>query len=134
MQSLMNKKTKEGLGCNFLCAWEYEKPNLLETSVETEKELLFFQRLVKLEKSGASFKDSILSCIHLLQKGIGRVHLSEHSRSLNIDLNVANAQCTCFECPSQPLRLIGSTPQGANDYTPQLFFDDQGTIIDTSFL
>ena len=122
MQSLMNKKTTEGLGCNFTCAWVYEKHNPLGTSVDTEKAFFLFQRLVELEKSDAPFKDSILSYIDLLQNGIGRVYLSEHSRTLDIDLGVTNAQCTYFECLNQPLHLIGSTPQGANDYTPQLFF------------
>ena len=51
MQSQMNKKTIEGLGFNFNCAWEYEKHNALGTSVDTEKALFLFQRLVELEKS-----------------------------------------------------------------------------------
>ena len=122
MQSPMNKKTTEGLGCNFTCVWEYEKHNPLGTLVDTEKALFLFQRLVELEKSDAPFKDSILSYTDLLQKGIGRIYLSEHSRTVDIDLGVTNAQFTCLECLNQPLHLIGSTPQGANDYTPQLFF------------
>ena len=134
MQSLMNKKTTEGLGCNFTCVLECEKHNPLGTSVDTEKALFLFQRLVELEKSDAPFKDSKLSYIDLLQKGIGRIYLSEHSRNLDTDLGVTNAQCTCLECLNQPLHLIGSTPQGANDYTPQLFsVYDEDTIIDTSF-
>ena len=121
MQSLMNKKTTEGLGCNFFCAWEYEKHNPLGALVDTEKALFLFERLVELEKSDAPFEDSVLSYIDLLQKGIRRVYLSEHSRTLDIDLGVTNAQCTCFECLNQPVHLIRSISQGANDYTPQLF-------------
>ena len=99
-----------------------------------EKALFLFQRLVELEKSDAPFKDSILSYIDLLQNGIGRIYLSEHRCTLDIDLGVTNAQCTRFECLNQPLHLIGSTPQGVNDYTPQLFSAyDEDTIIDTSF-
>ena len=134
MLSLMNKKTTEGLGCNFTCVWEFEKHNPLGTSVDTEKELFLFQRLVELEKPNAPFKESILSYINLLQKRIGRIYLSERSLTLDIDLGVTNAQCTGFECLNQPLHLIVSTPQGANDYTPQLFsVFDKDTIIDTSF-
>ena len=121
MQSLM-KKTTEGLVCNFTCAWEYEKHNSLGTSVDTEKALFLFQRLVGLEKLDALLKDDILSYKDLLQKPIGQIYLSEHSLCLDIDLGVTNAQCTCFEFLNQPLPLIGSTPQGSNDYTPQLCF------------
>ena len=133
-QSFMNKKTTERIGCNFTCAWEYGKHNPLGTSVDTEKALFLFQCLVQLEKSDAPFKDSISSYIDLLQKGIGRIYPSEHSRTLDFDLGVTNAQCICLECLNQPLHLIGSTPQGVNDYTPQLFSAyDEDTIIDTSF-
>ena len=135
MQSLLKKKTTDGIGCNFKCRWEYEKQNPLGTSGDTEKALFLFQRLVELEKSDAPFKDTVISFIELLQKGIGRLYLSEHSRTLDIDLGVSNAQCTCFECFSQPLHLIGSTTQEANNYSPQLFSAyDEDTIIDTSFL
>ena len=134
MQSLLKKKTIDGIGCNFKCTWKYEKHNPLGTSGDTEKALFFFQRLAELEKSDAPFKDTVISFIELLQKGIGRLHLSEHSRTLDIDLGVSEAQCTCFEFVSQPLHLIGSTTQEANNYSPQLFSAyDEGTIIDTSF-
>ena len=98
MQSLMNEKTTEGLACSFTCAWEYEKHNALGTSVDTVKALFLFQCLVELEKSDAPFKDSILSSIDLLQNRIRRIYLSEDSWTLDIDLGVTNAQCTCFEC------------------------------------
>ena len=129
MQSLMNKKTTEGL----VRACENEKQNPLGTSVDKEKALFLFHRLFELEKSDAPFKDSILSYIDLLQKGIGRAYLSKRSLTLDIDLGVTKAQCTS-ECFNQPLHLIGSTPQGANHYTPQLSsVNDEDTIIDTSF-
>ena len=133
MQSLMNKKTTEGLSCNLLVRGNM-KNNPLGTSVDTEKAIFLFQRLVELEESDAPLKDSILSYIDLLQKGIGRIYLSELSRTLDIDLGATIVQCTCLECLNQPLHLIGSTPQGANDYSPQLFsVYDENTIIDTSF-
>ena len=135
MQSLLKKKTTDGIGCNFKCTWEYEKQNMSGTSGDTEKALFLFQRLVELEKSDAPFKDTVISLIELLQKRIGRLYLSEHSRTYDIDLSVSNAQCTCFECLSQPLHLIGLTTQEANNYSPQLFSAyDEDAIIDTSFL
>ena len=121
MQSLLKKKTTDGIGCNFKCTWEYEKQNPLGTSGDTEKALFLFQRLVELENSDAPFKDTVISFIGFLQKRIGRLYLSEHSRTLDIDLGVSNAQCTCFECLSRPLHLIGSTTQEANNYSPHFF-------------
>ena len=41
MQSLMNNKTTEGVGCNFICAWDYEERNPLGTSLGTEKASFF---------------------------------------------------------------------------------------------
>ena len=134
LQSLLKKKTTDGIGCNFKCTWEYEKQNPLGTSGDTEKALFLFQRLVEIEKSDAPFKDTVISFIELLQKRIGRLHLSERSRTLDIYLGVSNAQCTCFDCLSQPLH-IGSTTQEANNYSPQLFpAFDEDAIFDTSFL
>ena len=115
MKSLMNQKTTEGLGCKFKSVWEYEKNNSLGASVGSEKALFLFQRLLELESSDAPFKDSILSYIDLLQKGFGRFYVTEHSRTLDIDLGVTNAQCTCFECMTQPLQIIGSTAQEGNN-------------------
>ena len=40
MQPFMNKKTTGGVGCTFTCAWEYEKHNPLEISVDIEKAAL----------------------------------------------------------------------------------------------
>ena len=117
----MNKNTTEGLGCNFFCALEYEKHNPLGRSIDTEKALFLFRRLIALEKSDTVFKHIILSYIDLLQKGIGRVYLSDHSRTLNTDLSVTNAQSIRFECLNQPLHVFASIPQGAEDYAPQLF-------------
>ena len=135
MKSLMNQKTTEGLGCKFKSVWEYEKHNSLGASVGSEKALFLFQRLLELESSDAPFKDSILSYIDLLQKGFGRFYVTEHSRTLDIDLGVTNAQCTCFECMTQPLQIIGSTAQEGNNYASQLFsVYDEDTFIDTSFL
>ena len=134
IQSVMNKKTTEALDCNFICAWDFEKQNNFRTSVDAEKALFLFQRLVELEKSDAPFKDSILSCVNLLQKRRGRVYLSEHNRTLDIYLGVTNVQCTCSDCLNEPPNLISSPPQGANDYTPQLFsVYDEDTIIDKAF-
>ena len=103
--------------------------------IQRRKALFLFQRLLELEKSDASFKDTVISFIELLQKGIGRLYLSEHSHTLDIDLGVTNAQCTPFECFNQPLYPIGSTTEEANNYSPQSFCTyDEDTIIDTSFL
>ena len=135
MQSPLKKKTTDAIGRNFKCTWEYEKQNPLGTSGVTEKALFLFQRLVELEKSDALFKDTVISFLELLQKRKGRLYLSEHSGTLDIDLGVSNAQCTCFECLSHPLRFVGSTTQEANNYSPQLFSAyGEDTITDTSFL
>ena len=88
MQSLLKKTTTDGIGCNFKCTREYEKQNPLETSGDTENALFLFQRLVELEKSDAPFKDTVISFIEILQKRTGRLYLSEHSRTLDIDLGV----------------------------------------------
>ena len=69
MQSLLNKKTTDGSGCNFDGTWEYEKHNPLGTPSDTEKALFLFQRLVELEKSNAPFKDNVISFIELFAKG-----------------------------------------------------------------
>ena len=135
MQSLLKKKTTDGIGCNFKCTWEYEKQNPLGTSGDTEKALFLFQQLVELGKSDAPFNDTVISFIELLQKRIGWLYLSEHSHTLHIDLIVSNAQCMCFECLSQPLHLMGSTTQEANNYSPQISpAYDEDIIIDASFL
>ena len=39
MQSLLKKKTTDGIGCNFKCTWEYEQQNPLGTSGDTGKAL-----------------------------------------------------------------------------------------------
>ena len=86
-------------------------------------------------RSHAPFKDTVISFIELVQKGLGRLYFSEHSLTLDFDLGVTNAQCTCFECLNQPLHFIVSTTQEAKNYSPQLFSAyDEDTIIDTSFL
>ena len=66
MESLMNRKTTEGLGCNFKSVLEYEKHNSLGTSVGSEKALFLFQPLLELESSDSPFKDDILSYTDLL--------------------------------------------------------------------
>ena len=115
--------------------WEYEKHKSLGASVGSEKGLFLFQRLPELESSDAPFKESILSYIGFLQKGFGRFYVTEHSWTLDINLGVTNAQCTCFECMTQPLQIIGSTAQEGNNYASQIFsVYDENTIIDTSFL
>ena len=134
MKSLMNQKTTEALGCKFKSDWEYEKHNSLGASVGSKKALFLFQRLLELESSDAPFKDCILSYIDLLQKGFRQFFVTEHSRTLDIDLGVTNAQCTYFECMTQPLQIIGSTAQEGNNYPSQLFsVYDENTILDTSF-
>ena len=67
-------------------------------------------------------------------KRIRAIYVTEHSRTLDIDLGVTNAQCTCFECMTQPLQIIGSTAQEGNNYASHLFSVYEDTIIDTSFL
>ena len=116
MKPLMNQKTTEGLGCKFKSVWKYEEHNSLGASVGSEKALFLFQRLLELESSDAPFKDSILSYIDLLQKRIGQFYVTEDSRTLDIYLGVTNAQCTCFECMTQQLQIIGSTAQEGSNY------------------
>ena len=87
MRSLKSQKTTEGLGCTFNCVWEYQKHNSLGACNDNEKALYVFQRLLELEKSEAPFKDTIVSYIDLLQRGAGRRFLSEHSRTLDIELH-----------------------------------------------
>ena len=133
MKSLMTRKTTESLGCSFNCVWELNRHNSLGDCPDNEKALYIFQKLVELEKSDAPFKDTVISYIELLQRGIGRLFLSEHSRILDIDLGVSNAQCMCFECLNQPLQLdeaIDNTPSSSQLFSPY----NEDTIIDTSFL
>ena len=137
MKSLMNKKTKVGLSCNFNCTWEYERHNPLGMSGDTEKKALFlFERLVELEKSDVPpFKDIVISFIELLQERIGRLYLSEHIRTLDFDLGVVIAKCTCFEWLNELLHLIGSTTQDVNNKNPKLFsVYDENAFIDASLL
>ena len=133
MKSLMTRKTTEKLGCSFKCVWELDRHNSLGDCPDNEKALYIFQKLVELEKSDAPFKDTVISYFELLQRGIGRLFLSEHSRILDIDLGVSNSQCMCFECLNQPLQLyeaIDNTPPSAQLFSPY----NEDTIIDTSFL
>ena len=133
MKSLMTRKTTESLGCSFNCVWELDRHNSLGDCPDNEKALYIFQKLVELEKSDAPFKDTVISYIELLQRGIGRLFLSEHSRTLDIDLGVSNAQCMCFECLNQPLQLdetIDNTPSNSQLFSPY----NEDTIIDTSFV
>ena len=133
MKSLMTRKTTESLGCSFKCVWELDRHNSLGDCPDNEKALYILQKFVELEKSDAPFKDTVISYIELLQRGIGRLFLSEHSRILDIDLGVSNAQCMCFECLNQPLQLdeaIDNTPPSAQLFSPY----NEDTIIDTSFL
>lgn len=132
IQSLMNQKTTEDLGCNFNCIWEYQKHNSLGACNDNEKALYIFQRLVELENSQAPFKDTILSYIDLLHRGAGRLFLSEHSRTLDIDLGWTNAQCMCFECMNHQTPQTSGTDSNQN-FSNQLFsLYDEDTIIDTS--
>ena len=87
MRSLRSQKTTEDLGCTFNCVWEYQKHNSLGACNDNEKALYVFQRLLEFEKSEAPFKDNIVSYIDLLQRGAGRLFLSEHSRTLDIELH-----------------------------------------------
>ena len=92
MQSLKIQKTTEGLICKFNTVWEYEKRKSLGASVGSEEALFLFQRLLELKSSDAPFKDSLFSCIALLQKGFGRLYVIEHSRTLDFDLVAKNAE------------------------------------------
>ena len=130
MQKLIKVKTTETLGCKFVSSWEFEKHNSLGNCPESEKALYVFQKLLQLEKSDAPFKDTIISYIDLLQRGMGRLFLTEHSRTLDIDLGVSNAQCTCYECLYQPLHETQDDQSTNSEFS--LFNED--TIIDTSFL
>lgn len=136
IQSLMNQKTTEDLGCKFNCIWEFQKHNSMGACSDNEKALYVFERLLELEKSEAPFKDTILSYIDLLQRGAGRLFLSEHSRTLDIDLGWTNAQCMCFDCMNhQPLHGIGVESDRNPNFSNQLFsVYDEDTITDTSFL
>ena len=131
MQKLIKAKTSVSLGCSFVSLWELEKNNSFGNCADSEKALYVFQKLLELEKSDAPFKDTIISYIDLLQRGVGRFFVTEHSRTLDIDLGVSNAQCTCYECLYQPLH---ETPDDQNRNTQLFSLFNEDTIIDTSFL
>ena len=131
LQKLIKVKTTETLGCKFVSSWEIEKVNSLGNCAESEKPVYIFQKFLELEKSDAPFKDTIISYINLLQRGMGRLFVTEHSRTLDIDLGVSNAQCTCYEFLYQPLPET-QDDQSRNCQLFPLFNED--TIFDTSFL
>ena len=87
MKSMLNRKTTESLGCKFNSVWELDRHNSLGYCTDNEKALY-----VELEKSDAPFKDTVVPYIELLQRGIGRLFVTEHSRTLDIDLGHSNAQ------------------------------------------
>ena len=87
----MSQKTTEDLEGTINCVWVYQKHNSLGACNDNEQALYVFQLLLGLEKSEAPFKDTIVSHIDLLQRGAGRLFLSEHSRTLDIDLGCTNA-------------------------------------------
>ena len=91
MQSLTKKNKTDGPGSNFKYTWEYEKHNPFGTSGHTEKALFLSQRLVELQKSNSPVQRQVISFIELLREGIGRLYLSERSRTLDTDLGVPNA-------------------------------------------
>ena len=91
MQKLIKVKTTETLGCKFVSSWEIEKGNSLGNCTESEKALYIFQKSLELEKSDAPFKDTIISYINLLHRGMGRLFVTEHSRTLDIHLGVSHA-------------------------------------------
>ena len=88
---------------------------------------------MELESSDAPFKDTIISYIELLQCGIGRIFVTEHSRTVDVDLGISKAQCMCYECLNSPLQ-IDETPQTENTSSQLFSLFDEDTIIDTSFL
>ena len=108
----------------------------MKSTVHSERRVIqrrqfLFQRLVEHEKSDAPFKDTVKSFIELLPKGIGRLYLSEHSRTLGSLMRNARV----LNASSQLLHLISSTTQETNSYSSQLFsVYDEETIFDTSFL
>jgi len=133
MQNLIRVKTSEGLGCKFVSSWEFEKHNSLGNCHDSEKALYLFQKLLDLERSDAPFKDTVISYIDILQRGIGRFFATEHNKTLDIDLGVSNAQCTCYECFNPPLHISENTGDDSNN--SQLFsLFNEDTILDTSFL
>lgn len=131
MQTLLNQKTTENLGCDFTSVWEFEKHNSLGDTPDNEKAWFVFQKLLELEKSEAPFKDTVIPYIDLLQRGFGRFFVAEHSRTLEVDLGVSNAQCRCFECMNEPLHIL----ENSETQNSQLFsLFDENTIIDSPFL
>ena len=76
----------------------------------------------------------MLSDIGIRQKVFGRLYATEHSRILDFDLGVTNAQFKWFKRMTQPLQISGSKTPEANNYALQFFsvYDDN-MIIDTSF-
>ena len=78
-----------------------------------------FAKLFELEKSDAPFNDTVTPYFELLQRGIGRLFVTEHCKTLDIQLGHSNAQCMCFECVKQAPQLnevIDNTTS-----SPQLF-------------
>ena len=133
MQSLINQMTLAGRGCNFeLCGitkntvhWEHLFVQIRHCCV--------FQPLVELEVSDAPFNDSIMSYIYHVEQGFQSLFVTGHRRALVIDgsKKLRNAPVSNV---TQPIQIVASAAQEANNYSsqPSLFHDN--AFLDTSFL
>ena len=63
------------------------------------KQTEILDKLDKLERQSSQFKHSVPAIIDFLaQNSFGKFTTTEHSCTLNVSLDVANAQCDCDEC------------------------------------
>ena len=113
---------------NVDCIWEKSQTagkSCNDGQVMKQAEIL--DKLDKLERSSSQFKHSVPAIIDFLARNsYGKFTTTEHSCTLNVSLDVANAQCDCDEC-----FLIhneeGDEQQSINSETFQ--YIDEGTIL-----
>ena len=91
---------QKDLGCKFENVWELMRSCYTEFDENEDAEKLSYlcRKLAELQKSNASFKDSVIDFIDLLQRGFGNINIAHHNNVLKVDLGYSNAQCQCFEC------------------------------------
>ena len=91
------------------------------------KQAEILDKLDKLERSSSQFKHSVPAIINFLARNsYGKLTTTEHSCTLNVSLDVANAQCDFDEC-----FLIhneeGDEQQSIN--SEGFHYIDEGTIL-----
>ena len=82
---------------NVDCIWE--KSQTVGKSCNDGHVMKQAETLDKLERSSSQFKHSVPAIIDFLARNsYGKFTTTEHGCTLNVSLDVANAQCGCDEC------------------------------------